>query len=249
MKRTTISLAAALLFAASANVAIAQTGDEIITKHIDAIGGEKNWNNVKSMKMIGSTSIQGMEVGMDITIVDQKAMRTNISLMGMEGYVIMTDKEGWMYMPMQPGMDKVTPMPEEQVKSAKGNFSIKSAVMADRTKIAKATYSGKDTLDGVACHKVLVADKEGNEQTAYFDMSTYYLVRAERKVKQKEEEQEVAISYSNFQKQPEGVVIAMTQSNPMLGGDITFKKVEINKPIPADYFQPSEPKKAEEGKK
>jgi len=248
MKRTTLSLAAMLLLSATANIAVAQTGDEIIAKHIDAIGGEKNWNNVKSMKMVGSTSIQGMEVNMDITVVDQKAMRTNMSIMGMEGYIIMTEKEGWMYMPFQPGMDKVTPMPEEQVKKAKGNFSIKNTVLADRTKIAKATYSGKDTLDGVACHKVLVADKEGNEQTAYFDAGTYYMVRAERKVKQKDEEQEVSISYSNFQKQPEGVVVAMTQSNPMMGGDITFKKIEINKPIADGYFKPTEPKK-EEGKK
>lgn len=246
MKKITLSLAS-LLLAASVNTAIAQTGDEIITKHIDAIGGEKAWNSVKSIKMTGSTNIQGMEVNMDITVVDQQAMRTNISVMGMEGYVIMTDKEGWMYMPMQ-GSDKVTPMPEESIKAAKGGMSIKNGMMADRSKIAKATYSGKDTLDGVECLKVLVADKDGNEQTAYFDAKTYYMLRAERKVKQKDEEQEVAFTYSNFQKQPEGVVIAMTQSNPMMGGEITFKKIEINKPIADGYFKPTEPKK-EEGKK
>lgn len=241
MKKTYLYLAAALVLSAT-NVATAQTGDEIIAKHIDAIGGEKNWDKVKSIKMTGSTNMQGMDIAMEITVLDKKAMRTNISVMGMDGYIIITEAGGWMYMPFQPGMDKVTPIPADQAKRMAGNMSIKSAQLADKSVITSAKFAGRDTLDNVPCLKVVITGTDGAEQTAYFDAATYYMVRAERKTVVNDEEQEVAFSYSNFQKLPEGVVVPMTQSNPALGGDVNFKKVEVNQKVADNYFKPEEPK-------
>lgn len=237
MKKTAFYVAAALVLSASTNAIAQKTGDEIINKHIEAIGGAA-WNNVKSIKMAGSASAMGMEIPMDITVVDGKAMRTNMTVMGMEGYIIVSGQEGWMYMPFQPGYDKVTPLPADQLQSMSGRMSIKSMQLADKSQIASATLAGMDTLDNVPCYKVTVKDKDNSEQTAYFDANTYYMVRTERKVKQKDEEQEVAVSFSNFQKLPQGVVVPMVQSNPMMGGDITFKKVEVNPTLSDSYFKP-----------
>ncbi len=245
MKKITLFIAAAVALSAQSVVSFAQTGDEIITKHIEAIGGEKAWSKVKSMKMTGATSVQGMDVGMEIMIQDQKAMRTNVSLMGMEGYIIITDKGGWMYMPFQPGMDKVTPYPEEQLKAVKGNLSIRNGFLADKSVVKSSKFSGRDTLDGVPCLKVDISGTDENERTVYFDAKNYYMVRVESTVKKGDEEAEVAVSYSNFQKQDGGIVVPMTQTNPMLGGDIVFKKVEVNPAFPEGTFVATEPAKDE----
>ena len=105
--------------------------------------------------------------------------------------------------------------------------------------MSKAEYIGKDTINNVACLKLKITDKDGNEQTDYFDANTYYIIRTETKVKVKDDEQEVTANFSDFQKQPEGVVIAMTVSSPMGQGDINFKSIEINKPVDDNMFKPS----------
>jgi hypothetical protein len=248
MRSISLSLLACAILSVPASKVTAQTGDEIIAKHIDAIGGEKNWDKIVSMKKVGSVTIQGMEISMTNTIVHNKGLRMDISVMGMDGYVILTPKAGWMYMPMQPGMDKVTPMPEDQLKTAADQLNIKRALLADKSIIAKAVFAGKDTIDNIPCLKVNVTGKDGAEQTAYFDAANYNMIRSENKVKVKDEEQEVAMSFSNFQKQAEGITIPMTETNPAFGGDIVYKSVEINKPVSDEAFKPTEPKKTEAGK-
>lgn len=243
MKKYSLSFLTFVLLSASASNVIAQSGDEIIAKHIEAIGGEKNWNKITSMKQTGFMSMQGMEIPTGRTIVDKKGMRMEFSVMGMECYVILANKEGWMYMPIQPGMEKVTPIPEEQIKQSQGRLNIKHTFLADKSFISAAKYLGTDTLDNIACLKVAVSDKDGNDQTAYFDATNYYLVRSEIKVKSNDDEQELAMTFSNFQKQPEGIVIPMTENNPQMGGDVLYKTIEINKPVSDEAFKPTEPKK------
>ena len=238
MKAIKLSILAAMMLTAGISTVKAQTADEIIQKHIDAIGGTENWNKIKSMKKVGSMSMQGMEIGFTQTVVNDKGQRMDISVMGQNGYVIVTKKEGWMYMPFQPGMDKVTPMPAEQVKSAQSQMNVKFGLLVDKSEVAKAEFVGKDTVNNINCLKVKITDKEGNEQTAFFDAATYYIVHSERKMKIQDEEQEIAVNFSNFQKQPEGIVIPMTVTAPMGQGDITFKSVEINKPVDDKTFVP-----------
>ncbi len=243
MRTITLSLLAGAALAMSSNVATAQNGDDIIKKHIEATGGEKAWAKVNSIKLTGNMNIQGMEVPTSRTIVNNKGMRMDFSIMGMECYVIMTPDAGWMYMPVQPGMEEVKEMPKDQVKQAANKLNVRHSMLCDATQISKASYSGMDTLDKMPCYKVAVTSKDGDESTAYFDTKTYYLVRTEVKVKVKDdEEQEVAMSYSNFQKQPEGIVVPMTETNPMMGGDIVYKSIEINKPVAEDYFKPAKKK-------
>lgn len=215
----------------------AQSASEIMDKHISAVGGADKWNSVKSMKLVGGMSMGGMDIGITQTLVTDKGMRTDINAMGMEGYVIITPKEGWMYMPFQPGMDKVTPLPQDQVKASQDKLNMKNGYLVDKSKIKSVEYLGKDTLKMVPCYMLKVTDNDGNVQTAYIDMATYYLVRSDMKVKVQDEDHEITASYSNFQKLPEGIVVPMFLSTDQ--GDMTFKSIEVNKPIDENIFKPS----------
>jgi hypothetical protein len=243
MKLLKLSLFTASLFAIGTNFASAQNADEIIQKHIDAMGGTENWNKVKAMKMVGSMTAQGMDIDMTLTVANEKGMRTDISLMGQKGYTIVTPKEGWMYMPFA-GSDKVTPMPAEMLKPAQTRLNVKNGQLVEKANIAKAEYVGSETINGTNCYKVKVTDKDGSQQTAFIDAATYYMVRVETKAKVQDEEQEIAITYSNFQKQNGGIVYPMTLGSPQ--GDMVYKTIEVNPSIDDAMFKPAvETKKAE----
>ena len=237
MKAIKLSILAVVVMIAATASVNAQTAEEIIRKHIDAIGGTDNWNKVTTTIRVGSMSVQGMDIGLTQTVVNNKGARTDINVSGVNGYMIATPKEGWMYLPFQ-GMDKVTPMPAETLKMQQDRMNVKAGMLTDMSEVAKAEYTGKDTVNNISCLKVKITDKNGNEQTAFFDAATYYIVREERKMIINDEEQEIDVSFSNFQKQPEGIVVPMTMTSPMMGGDITFKSIAINKPVDDKTFRP-----------
>jgi len=232
-----LALYAAIALTTGTGIVKAQNADEIISKHIDAMGGMDNWGKINSMKMTGTMSVQGMEIPMSQTIENNKGWRMDMSVMGMNGYTIVTPTEGWMYMPFQPGMDKVTPLPSDQIKQGQEKLNLKNGLLIEKSQISKSEYLGRDTINTVSCYKVKVTDKDGNDQTAYFDATSYYMVRLEMKMKVQDEEQEMALNYSNFQKQPEGVVYPMTLGS--VQGDFTIKTIEINKPVDESVFKPA----------
>src|SRR5689334_20247888 len=101
----------------------AQSLDEIINKHIEAVGGQSNWDKVKSVKTESIMKVQGAEIQMVILQVDKKAMRQDITVMGMKGYMIVTTKEGWNFMPWA-GQTKPEPYTADDLKNSQDELYI-----------------------------------------------------------------------------------------------------------------------------
>ena len=96
------------------------------------------------------------------------------------------------------------------------------------------TYLGKDDVEGTDCYKLKVTLKSGKEETIYIDASNYYHIRSVSKYKADGKETEMTQNFGDFQKLPEGIVYAMSQDGGV--GQVKFKTIEINKPIPDDFF-------------
>ena len=79
----------------------AQTVDEIIDKHVAAMGGKEAWSKVNSITTTGTLQLQGAEIGVSSTILNGKGARQDISAMGMNGFNIVTPTAGWNFMPFQ----------------------------------------------------------------------------------------------------------------------------------------------------
>ncbi len=234
-----ITILAALLLC-GATITKAQTADEIMERHITAIGGVDNWNKIKTLKMVGGLSQGGMDISITQTIAMGKAARTDISVMGMSGFQIVTTNEGWMYMPFM-GAAKLDTMKPDMVKAMQKQLDVKGIQMLDyKTNGTKTEYTGKDTINKAACYKVKFTDKEGNESVSYFECATYYLVRSESKIKQNDQEQEVAVQYDNYKKLDEGIVMPMSVTAQ--GAEIIFKSIDVNKPVDDAIFIPTVPR-------
>ena len=239
MKAIKLSILAVTILTASITTLKAQNVDDIMNKHITAIGGIDNWNKIKTMKLVGSVSQQGMDVNITQTLAVDKAMRMDISLMGMSGYQIVTQSDGWMYMPFR-GSNKIDTMKPEMVKMMRQQMDIKGHQFLDyKSNGAKAEYAGTDTVNNAPCYKIKFTNKDGTESTSFFEIATYYILRTESKVKQDEQEMEVAVLYNNYKKMDEGVVMPMSVTAQ--GAEVVFKSIEINKPIDDSVFIPTLP--------
>jgi len=229
-------LTVAVVFA-GAFTAKAQTADEIINKHMAAIGGIDNWKKIKSVKMNGSVNAGGTELPVTITTVAGKGQRMEFAINGMTNYTIITPSKGWMYFPVQ-GQTKPEAMPEEAVKESQDQLDIQGPLVDYKAKGNKVTYVGKDDVEGTDCYKLKVVYATGKEETMYIDASNYYHIRSVDKVKANGKEMEQTVNYSNDQKLPEGIVYPMTIESG--NGPVALKSVEINKPVDESIFKPSE---------
>jgi hypothetical protein len=214
----------------------AQTVDEVINKHIEAIGGKENWLKVNSFKMEANISVQGMDIPVNIFQVHNKAQKQEYTVMNMTGYTILTSEEGWSFNPMM-GQSKPEQMAKEDVEMGKETLDIRGDLLEYAAKGSKAELMGKEDVDGTSCFKLKVTRKSGNEFVYFIDPSNYYIKRTINKIKANGQEVEQKVNFSNYQKLPEGIVVPLTMENSSIPAPINVKKVEVNVPIDDSVFK------------
>ena len=235
MKSIKLSIVATALLLMGAAGVKAQTADEIIDKHVKAVGGAENWKKINTMKMTGAINAGGTEIPVTITYLQNKAMKVEFSMNGMTGYQIVTTKGGWAFNPMA-GQTKPEPIPEEMVKESQDQLDIQDKLIDYKAKGSKVVFLGKDDVEGTECYKLKVTTSNGKEETMYIDASNYYHIRSVSKIKANGKEMEQTANYSNYQKLPEGIVFPMNIDEG--NGPVALKSVEINKPVDEAIFTP-----------
>lgn len=229
MKRK-ISVIFILAILVGSLTATAQTVDEIIQKHLAAIGGADNWKKINSIKKSCVRLTRGTEIPVTITILQGKGYRQESTFSGMTSYTIITDKEGWNYNPRN-GL-KAEALPAESVKLSQNILDIQGPLIDYKAKGYKITYYGTDDVEGTECHKLKVVMPSGKEETIFIDASNYYLVRTVEKTKANGKEQVQTITYGDYETLPEGIIY------PMSYNGITIRKIEINGTIDDKIFKP-----------
>lgn len=228
-----IILSAAVLFAA---VSIkAQSVDDIVNRYMDSLGGKAAWAKVNSLVLEGSLNVQGTDITVNRTTLNGKGMRVDIVAMGMNGYQIMTPTEGWSYMPFN-GQTTKEAVPADDVKEAQEEIDITGGLFNYKEKGSTAELIGNEDVEGTECFNIKVTNKTGKVSNYFIDAKNYFLVKRTGKVKANGTERETSTSYANYQKQPEGIVVAMTLTLDF--GDLQISKVLVNSPIDEKIFKP-----------
>lgn len=214
--------------------AFSQTADEVINKHIEAIGGVDAWKKVNSVKMEGTMQVQGAELTVTQTVLHNKGSRQDISIMGMTGYTFVTPTEGWNYLPFQ-GQQAPEAMTAEDLAESQEQMDAQGSLIDYAVKGHSVEYLGKDEVDGTDCYKLKVNKKSGSPETMYFEKKTHYLIKSVTLRKANGQETEIVTSYSNYEKLPEGIVVAKSVTLPF--GELNVSKITINGAVDEAIFK------------
>lgn len=213
-----------------------QSLDEIVTKHIEAVGGKENWSKIKTLKIERNMKAQGADIKFTIYQIDKKAMRQDISVMGMTGFSIVNNTEGWYYMPWQ-GHTKSEAMTADDVKNSQDELSIQDEFMNYQELGKTLDYYGMEDIDGTECYKIKMTDKAEKETTFFIDPETFYILKKTEKVQSNGQESEMSSFYSDHKKTNEGVIFPMSVSSGW--GESEIVKLEINPKLDESLFKPS----------
>lgn len=214
----------------------AQTVDEIVSKHINAIGGKRVIERIKTQVVDADLSVMGSELTSKTTIVVGVGFRNESNFNGQEIIQCITPSGGWMINPLQ-GMTAPEPLPEAQVKSAQSTFDLGGDLFNYQQKGSKVELAGNVNVDGVNAIKLKFTNKEGKESHFFIDPATWYVIRRESVNIVGGDTVTSVASFSNFKKTDIGFVMPFTTvTNQGFEVTINVRKVEFNKEIDPKIF-------------
>jgi len=216
-----------------AQFAQAQTVDEVISKHVAALGGKEKLSKIQNVVMEGSLNIQGTEISLTVTQVNNKLNRQDITAMGMHGFDMMTDKEGWQYMPFQ-GMQKPEPKTADEVKKSQSDLDIAGPLVDYAAKGHKAELLGKEDVEGTECYKIKVTLAAGKEVTFFIDLTSSMIIRAKETRKFNGQDTELQTDFSDY-KEVEGVKMPFSITQQF--GTVLFSSIKVNQTIPDSAYK------------
>ena len=210
----------------------AQTVDEIISKHIAAIGGKEKLSQVKSLYTENSMEVMGNTAPQKEYLIEGKGFRSELDFNGTSIVQCYTDKSGWMVNPMAGGTDAQA-MPDALYKSGKPQIYLAGALVDYAAKGYKAELVGKDGGN----FKIKITG-DGNETSYFIDPTTYYLTKSIVKGEVMGQAVEVVTLYSDHKKTDFGIVLPYTKSIDMGMLQLSQKvdKLEVNKAIDPKIF-------------
>jgi hypothetical protein len=217
----------------SGTLTLAQTVDEIVEKHLDAMGGKDKLKSLTSVVMEGKVSAQGMEIPMHTTIVNKKGFRLDFSLMGMDAWIIMRPDSGWSFMPFQ-GQTKPEAIPEDQLKEGVDKLDLSSELCDYKEKGHNVEYLGMDDVEGTECHKLKCVTKNGKLTYYLLDPDNFYIVKTISKEKAGGREFNAETKFSNYKKIDGGYIFPHTIES--MNGPVEMVKITVNKSIPDSKF-------------
>lgn len=209
----------------------AQTADEIIEKHLQAIGGRDKLKAVQNERITGKMVMgQGMEAPFTMEMARPNKMRMEFTVQGMTGIQAFDGKTGWSVMPFM-GKTEPEAMPDEDVKRMEEQADIDGLLLDYKDKGRQVEYVGKEDLEGTPVHKLKVTQKNGDVVFVYIDAEQFLQLKQSGKTKIRGQEVESETTFGDF-KTVEGLVfphsIEQKAQGMPAGMVMTISKVEVN---------------------
>jgi hypothetical protein len=221
----------------------AQTADDIINKHFDAVGGKEKWARVSSIRYSGNMVLgPGMLAPVIETQVAKpfKGALTEFSWQGMTSKRCMRADSGWTYNPFS-GKRDADPMSPNDIRSEKLSADPQTMLLNYKEKGYAVEYLGTDDMDGTDVFKIRLTTPEGDMVYYYIDAETYYILKEIHRVKLKDKEEKGYLTFSDFKKTDFGITVPYSIQNVdengnEQGGPVNFSKVEVNGNVEPSAF-------------
>jgi outer membrane lipoprotein-sorting protein len=235
-----LQIAAVCALSVTASVAHAQTVDEILQRHAEAVGGAARWQNIRTLRMSGrATAGPGREALVTREIKRPGRVRTEFTFQGTTGVFAVDGKRGWQISPLT-GIVEPRLMDPDETLAAVAQSEPESALVAARKQGATLALVGRETVSGRETLHVRVTARNGSVQDHFVDAETFLTLRTTTTRRVGGRPVDVETTFSDY-RSIGGLVlphrIEMGSPNRPDRMQIVIEAIELNVPIDDGRFK------------
>lgn len=230
MKNRIQTIVAAALLAGGITLQAAPSAEEILKKHVAAIGGDAAFKktNSREMSAILDIAAQGISANMKITSKAPNKLRTELDIPGMGKIVEGFDGTvAWSQNPFTGLLEKEG----EQLKQAKEQADFyRDVEIADRYETWKV--NGREKVGGKDAHVLIGTSADGSSETLFVDASSYLLLKVTTMAETPQGKMKTSTILSDY-KQVDGLTLPFNISVESVAGNMSIKVKEIKNNVVA----------------
>ncbi len=230
-----------LLFVSTAllaqDAATAPSPQEIADAYVEATGGKDAWLAVKSTKMEGAATMQGMEFPLTVTAAEGNKLRIDMDIQGSPMTQSYNGTTGYILFPMQ-GITEPKEMSAEESADLADTPFLTEFIDTEARGYTLTAVEGKE-VEGTSTYGVQVTNADGYDRTYYFDTETMVPLMTVQASKSPQAQGMVMEGYMSDYQEVEGLMVPMYIENKANGQTImkmTFTNVSINPELEEDFF-------------
>lgn len=195
MRKTFVCTLAAALFA---SVLVAETVDEILARHFEALGGKERIAAIGSARMSGRQVFGPQEVPVTIYWKRPDKVRVEFTVQGMTGVQAYDGKQAWMVMPFL-GQTEPEAMTGDDLRDIQEQADLIDGPLMDyRAKGHQVELIGKESVEGTEAWKLRLTRKGGDVSTIWLDAEAMLEIKSEGKRRRGDQEVEIEASMGDY---------------------------------------------------
>ncbi len=242
MSRRLLGLAlAAPLALGIAGPATAQSVEDVLARHYEAIGGLESWESLESMRLSGRMVMSAMGMEAPFTLVAKRPgkARMEFTIQGMTGIQATDGETAWMIMPFM-GKTEAEEMPADQAKAFKQEADVDGPLVGYEESGHEVELIGTEEIEGTETYKIKVTYPDSAVRHYYLDAEYYLPVKIDDTRKVQGGEVTVEQSLGDY-KEVGGLMMAhtievTTPAQPGGSQVLQVEQVELNVPVDDSTF-------------
>lgn len=217
---------------------LAQTVDEVVAKHVAAMGGADKIKAAKTIKMTGKAEMQSMEAPFVMTLKQPGMMRMEITIQGLVLVQAYDGKSGWAIVPFT-GKKDPEAVTADEAKELQDQADLWPLVDY-QAKGNKVEMLGKDKIEGTDAYKLKLTRTNGDVDVLYLDADSFLEIKEEGTRTVRGSEQQNETSLADY-REVGGVMFPYAIESGIKGSPekqkINLEKVELNVPVDDSAFK------------
>lgn len=222
------------------NVAIfstihAQTLNDILNKHFEAIGQDK-LITAQSFSIKAKLSQMGMEMPMEMKINKSGKFLSTVTMQGEKMVQAFDGEKGWMIAPWISA--EPVELSGEQLKQAKDRANMEGELYNYESKGSSAKLIGKVNVDGKEAYKIKLTTSDGTSKDYFIDAQTNYIIKVKAQVSDQGQTVDLEQVMSDF-KTIDGITMPMKieTKSPMGTGIILMEEIKFDEKFDDSIFK------------
>jgi len=208
--------------------------DEIVAKHLDAIGGLERLKDIQTMKKVAKVTMQGRETTTTMYFKRPNMSRQETTVDGKQVINAFDGTTPWIINP-HTGFNRPVAVSGAQAASIREDSSFDSPLVDYKSRGTIIDYVGKEPLGEGEAHHLRVTSASRQVRHLYLDATTYLELKLAADVGGAKLEQ-----LSSDYRDVEGVKVAhhlKTMVNGAVQAEMQLESVEFNLPLETALFR------------